>query len=268
MHKGVEYTDHGHPELESGLNALNGTTYLGDFGSKTVADLRSALDTWLDSAYNTSNASVIFSAGNDWVTLWNAENITSTISSGGRWSVTIVAQYKTSGYTQLRISTYADKAIYYVRKSASNWGMLCKAAFKDEIDALDTRLKTLEESGGSGGGSNVASDITITPIAGLNATQVQEALAEILSKIPNQVLPTVQSGSFTTSAVKSGETYTKTVTFDTPFASTPKVNASSSDSHFSPVISNITPVGFNVALKNTSSSTAYTTICTWNAYTT
>ena len=139
---------------------------------------------------------------------------------------------------------------------------------QDELDGVDERLTELEQSGGSGGGSNVASDITITPIAGLNATQVQEALAELLSKIPNQVLPTVQSGSFTTPSIGAKNTYSETVTFDTPFATTPKVTASSSDDHFSPTISNITQVGFTITMTNSSSSYGYVTTITWNAYTT
>lgn len=138
--------DHTHDDLQNGLNALNGTTFLGGFGSKTVADLQSALDTWLDSVHGTSNASAIFSAGNDWVTAWNSGNTTATISSGGRWSVTLVAQYKTSGYTQLRISTYADKAVFYVRKSASSWGMVFKTAFQDEVEAVQSNLTSHDEN--------------------------------------------------------------------------------------------------------------------------
>ena len=254
--------------LQDELNLLNGATFLGDFRTKTIADLQSALDTWLESNLDVANASAVFSAGNDWTTCWNSGDTATTIGAGGYWTVTVIARYPIAGYTQLRVSYYNKKAVYCVHKNGSIWYNVYRVAFKDEIDALDVRVKELEESGGSGGGSNVASDITISAIAGLTATNVQDALAELLSKIPNQVLPTVQSGSFTTPSVEPKHTYSKTVTFDTPFATTPKVTASSSDDHFSPTISNITQVGFTITMTNSSSSYGYVTTITWNAYTT
>lgn len=115
------------------LGIITGTTSLGDFGTKTVADLQSSLDTWLGSVYDKVNASATFKASDDWITGWNSGNVTSIISNGGYWTVTIVTKYNNSNYMQLKVSNYSDRSVYYVCKYNSQWHNALKVVFDDEL---------------------------------------------------------------------------------------------------------------------------------------
>ena len=123
------------------LDVISCDASLGDFGSKTVADLQTALDTWLDTNADISNASVHFGANTSWVTAWNSGNTAATIvSAGGLWTVTVVASYILKSYVQLRISYYGDKEVYYVCRSNGVWGNAYKTSFTDEVNAVQTQL--------------------------------------------------------------------------------------------------------------------------------
>ena len=124
------------------VDAFAGTTSLGSMSGKTKADLQTALDTWLNSYCNIPNATAIFSASNDWITVWNSSDTTKTISAGGQWTVSIIAQYSTKAYTQLRFAYYSDEQIVYVHRSNSTWGTAHQAAFKDDLPSIDSSMST------------------------------------------------------------------------------------------------------------------------------
>lgn len=115
------------------VDSMSGTYSLGSFASKTVADLQSALDTWLNSYVNIANASAKFQASQDWVTAWNSGDTTKTISAGGTWTVTNIAPYSTKAYAQLRISYYSDEWVVYVHRSSGTWGTAHQVAYKDDL---------------------------------------------------------------------------------------------------------------------------------------
>ena len=136
------------------IDAVASYYQLGNMSGKTIADLQTALDTWLDSYCNIPNATANFSADKDWVTAWNSSDTTKTISAGGQWQVAIIARYSTKAYTQLRISYYSDEQVYYVVRSNSTWSPAHQAAFKDDLTDLETNIQTkldkkLDKSGGT-----------------------------------------------------------------------------------------------------------------------
>lgn len=115
------------------IDSISGSYSLGSFASKTVADLQTALDTWLNSYVNIANSSAKFQASQDWVTAWNSGNTASTISAGGTWTVTNIAPYSTKAYAQLRIAYYSDEWVVYVHRSSGNWGTAHQVAYKDDL---------------------------------------------------------------------------------------------------------------------------------------
>jgi hypothetical protein len=130
------------------VDAFAGTTHLGSMDGKTKADLQTALDTWLNSYCNIPNATAIFSASEDWITAWNSSDTTKTISAGGQWTATIIAQYSTKAYTQLRVSYYSDEKVVYVHRGNGAWGTAHQAAFKDDLPSAAGSSLGLVKSGG------------------------------------------------------------------------------------------------------------------------
>ena len=122
------------------VDSISGTYSLGSFASKTVADLQSALDTWLNSYVNIANSSASFQASQDWVTAWNSGNTATTISAGGTWTVTNIAPYSTKSYAQLRISYYSDEWVVYVHRSNGTWGTAHQAAYKDDLTSKQNTI--------------------------------------------------------------------------------------------------------------------------------
>ena len=119
------------------VNALNKTN-LGGFSNKTVADLRESLSNWLSTCLDYPNAAARFTAANNFIDYWNIEDTTSTIQSGGQWTVRVVASYYLNTYVLLELSTYTDKELYYVAKTNDSWRKIRKVAYKDEIPTLST----------------------------------------------------------------------------------------------------------------------------------
>lgn len=115
------------------IENLIGSYSLGNFSGKTATDLKTALDTWLDTCLGLANASAYFTAAPDWITAWNSGDATKKISAGARWTVTVVAPYGLNTHVQLRISCYSDKSVVYVCKGGNAWGVVYQAAFKDDI---------------------------------------------------------------------------------------------------------------------------------------
>lgn len=130
------------------VDSFAGSYNLGSMSGKTIADLQTALDTWLTSYSNISNASAYFSAANTWVNAWNSGDTTKTISAGGAWTVTNIASYTNKTYTQLRLSSYYDEQVVYVARVDGVWGDANQTAFKDDLPSAAGSSLGLVKSGG------------------------------------------------------------------------------------------------------------------------
>jgi hypothetical protein len=113
------------------LESIDGSKALGSMTNKTIAQLQSALDTWLSKVSNVANASANFYAETGFVDKWNSDT-SKIINAGVRWTVSIVGSYKDGTYIQLRFSTYSDKQVYYVCKKNNTWGIIKQVAFTDD----------------------------------------------------------------------------------------------------------------------------------------
>ena len=101
---------------------------LGSFSGKTIADLRSSLETWASSVINYPGATAKFSAGG-WISLWDQEDLTTTLSAGGVWLVTLDSSYTANTYLQLRMTNYYSRYVYYVSRENGVWKEVHKVFF-------------------------------------------------------------------------------------------------------------------------------------------
>lgn len=162
------------------LNSISGDTNLGNFRSKTIADLLTAIDSWLDANSNIANASAYFIADKSWITGWNSGNTSAAITGGDTWTITNVAPYPSKTYTQLRISYYVNKEIYYVNRYNGTWGNVYQSAFKDDVDKKQDKITggatTITSSNltknraliSNGSGKVAVSDVTSTELGYLD----------------------------------------------------------------------------------------------------
>jgi hypothetical protein len=125
------------------IDSVSGVTDLGKFRTKTIADLQLALDNWLASCGSIANASARFEGAVNWVDGWNSGDTTSIINAGGLWTATVISYYTDNSYTQLRVSYYKDKLVYYVAKSEGVWRTVHQAAFSDDLDATQEQVNNL-----------------------------------------------------------------------------------------------------------------------------
>lgn len=121
-------------------STFDGSYSLGSFNNKTLAELQTALDTWLEANNDTMGASAQFNASGDWINFWNSKDLTTTMSGGGTWSVTVTSRDSDLRYVQLRFSRYQDKMIYYVCKYNNIWKSIYKVAFKDDLEEFQSKL--------------------------------------------------------------------------------------------------------------------------------
>jgi hypothetical protein len=106
--------------------------------NKTINDLRSAIKTWLDKNLLITNASAHFYADNQWIELWNTEEVEALLNTGSKWTVTVAAPYTTSDYVQLKISTYGDQKVYYACCRSGKWEEVHQVAFADStVDSAE-----------------------------------------------------------------------------------------------------------------------------------
>ena len=106
---------------------------LGSMNGKTIADLRTALSNWLkDNTYN-YYAVARFNSSN-FVSLWNANDLTTPLASRSEYVVRIASTYYQESYAQLEITSYWDKEVYYVARVNSEWKPMRQVAFKDDIE--------------------------------------------------------------------------------------------------------------------------------------
>lgn len=129
------------------VDSFAGSYNLGSMSGKTVADLQSALKTWLASYYNIANATCYFTGDSSWVTLWNAGDTTSTIPAGSMFTVRVAGFFGNGTYAQLEITSYYDKSVYYTALQNNSWQSVRKVAFDSD---LSTKQNTI-----TGGGSTI-----------------------------------------------------------------------------------------------------------------
>ena len=140
------------------IDSVVGSYSLGSMSNKTIADLQTALDTWLASYYNIANASAYFTADSNWITGWNSGDTTKTISAGCQWVVSIIGTYSAKSYTQLRVSTYIDEQVVYICRSNGTWKPVRSTAFKKD---LDTKQNTITGGASTITGSNLTASRTL-----------------------------------------------------------------------------------------------------------
>ena len=101
-------------------------------GSRTVADLRTALEEWLSSVNFSCNA-VRFGAPLYFVEAWNNEDLTYNIPDASYWNVYSIGSYGTAENTHLLFVSYDAKNIYTVRRQGNVWGKIEKLATNNAL---------------------------------------------------------------------------------------------------------------------------------------
>ena len=138
----------------SGLPVKN----LGSFANKTITDLQSALSNWLNN--NTlSTATACFLANRNWIPTWNAQDTTTTLTTGEIWYVSIIGGYTTNAWAQLLITTYASGTVYTCARNNSTWEAVRLLAYSDAVSGSYLKLN---------GTSTMTGPINFSSAAGLD----------------------------------------------------------------------------------------------------
>lgn len=139
----------------SGLPVKN----LGSFANKTITDLQSALSNWLNN--NTlSTATACFLANRNWIPTWNAQDTTTTLTTGEIWYVSIIGGHSTNAWAQLLITTYASGTVYTcARNNNSTWEAVRLLAYSDAVSGSYLKLN---------GTSTMTGPINFSSSAGLD----------------------------------------------------------------------------------------------------
>lgn len=138
----------------SGLPVKN----LGSFANKTITDLQSALSNWLNN--NTlSTATACFFANRNWIPTWNAQDTTTTLTTGEIWYVSIIGGHSTNAWAQLLITTYASGTVYTCARNNSTWEAVRLLAYSDAVSGSYLKLN---------GTSTMTGPINFSSAAGLD----------------------------------------------------------------------------------------------------
>lgn len=227
------------------IDSLVGSYALGGMNGKTVADLQSALKTWLATYYNIANATCNFVGGSNWVTLWNAGDTSTTITEGVLWTVRVIGMYTTSAYAQLEVSTYNSAIAYCITLSNNSWQPVRKIAFDSDLSAKQNTITgagtTITSSNltasraliSNSSGKVAVSDVTSTELGYLDGvtSNVQTQLDKKSSSTHKHTVSHTPVGSvkstFTGSAVTSGASSGTTSVYSiTGVGSVPSLTAS------------------------------------------
>ena len=122
-------------------------TYLGAMDGKTIADLRTALIGWLETVHGAPNSIATFRATGDFIELWNKEDTTTTLVAGATYTVELKTYYSAGTYALLEITSYYDRAAYYVALTNNVWGKIRKTVFDaDLVNATKTKAGLMSEA--------------------------------------------------------------------------------------------------------------------------
>lgn len=131
---------------------------LGSFANKTITDLQSALSNWLNN--NTlSTATACFLANRNWIPTWNAQDTTTTLTTGEIWYVSIIGGHSTNAWAQLLITTYASGTVYTCARNNSTWEAVRLLAYSDAVSGSYLKLN---------GTSTMTGPINFSSAAGLD----------------------------------------------------------------------------------------------------
>lgn len=132
-------------------------TNLGSFKNKTVGDLRDALRTWVTSHYG-MNASCLFSASENWISLWNAGDLNTGIGGNQDFNCQII-ESTTGPYAHLLFSTHVTYAVYTCTMVNTEWGNVQQIAYSSDIGKKYLKLD---------GSSTMTGPINFSSAAGLD----------------------------------------------------------------------------------------------------
>lgn len=138
----------------SGLPVKN----LGSFANKTITDLQSALSNWLNNNA-LSTATACFLANRNWIPTWNAQDTTTTLTTGEIWYVSIIGGHNTNAWAQLLITTYVSGTVYTCARSNSTWEAVRLLAYSDAVSGSYLKLN---------GTSTMTGPINFSSAAGLD----------------------------------------------------------------------------------------------------
>lgn len=138
----------------SGLPVKN----LGSFANKTITDLQSALSNWLNNN-RLSTATACFLANRNWIPTWNAQDTTTTLTTGEIWYVSIIGGHSTNAWAQLLITTYASGTVYTCARNNSTWEAVRLLAYSDAVSGSYLKLN---------GTSTMTGPINFSSSAGLD----------------------------------------------------------------------------------------------------
>lgn len=115
------------------VDKTNGTTF-GSMTGKTIQQLRDAIDMWHAENAGKENVSLKFSANNNFIGLWNENNLEQTLSSGTTWTLTATNNI-TTAYSTFQLSTYGDgHELYTIKKTNGVWQPIEKVAKNKSIN--------------------------------------------------------------------------------------------------------------------------------------
>jgi hypothetical protein len=138
----------------SGLPVKN----LGSFANKTITDLQSALSNWLNNN-KLSTATACFLANRNWIPTWNAQDTTTTLTTGEIWYVSIIGGHNTNAWAQLLITTYVSGTVYTCTRNNSTWEAVRLLAYSDAVSGSYLKLN---------GTSTMTGPINFSSAAGLD----------------------------------------------------------------------------------------------------
>lgn len=138
----------------SGLPVKN----LGSFANKTITDLQSALSNWLNNNA-LSTATACFLANRNWIPTWNAQDTTTTLTTGEIWYVSIIGGHSTNAWAQLLITTYVSGTVYTCARNNSTWEAVRLLAYSDAVSGSYLKLN---------GTSTMTGPINFSSAAGLD----------------------------------------------------------------------------------------------------
>lgn len=101
-------------------------------GNRTIADLRTALEEWLN-ANSFSCGAVKFGATPYFIEAWDNEDLTYSIPDASWWNVYSIGSYARAEYTHLLLVSYDAKNIYTLQKKGNVWGKIQKLAINDAL---------------------------------------------------------------------------------------------------------------------------------------
>lgn len=114
------------------VDKTNGTTF-GSMKGKTIQQLRDAIDMWHAENAGKENASLKFSANNNFIGLWNENNLEQTLSSGTTWTLTATNNITTE-HSTFQLSTYSNgHELYTTKKLNGVWQSIEKVAKNKSI---------------------------------------------------------------------------------------------------------------------------------------